>query len=353
MGITRRLLIALSALSLLAVACRADNTETDVPDCGDDCTQTAVATTRASTTDLTATPEISIPTTAPFQPIATADGSGGACTATNPHAAGNSDGALVAGGLERTYLLHIPPAYDGRVAMPLVVNLHGFGSSASDQTLYSRFNQLADSQGFIVVAPNGSGYPERWTFPGLGGVDDVAFIGELIDELAAALCIDESRVYAAGMSNGAAISTFIACGLPGRIAAIGAVGATAGPRTCPDALTVPVITFRGTEDACVPYEGGTSSCGMMLPVASAEEVARLWGEHNGCGAMPVTADVSEHVRTTAYVDCVNDAEAILYTIEGGGHTWPGSINVPRLGLVTNEVDATALIWEFFERHSTP
>jgi polyhydroxybutyrate depolymerase len=259
----------------------------------------------------------------------------------------------VSGGLERTYLLHVPPGYSGHDPLPLVINLHGFGSNATDQMRYSRFNPLADRENFIVVAPEGSGYPKRWTFPGLGDVDDVAFIGALIGELSAALCIDESRIYAAGISNGAAISTFVACGLPGQIAAISAVAATAGPRLCPDDVIVPIITFRGTDDACVPYKGGMSACGMALPVVAATEVMRLWGEHNGCANGPVEERIAGSVVRTAYLACRNGADALLYTVEGGGHTWPGSINVPRLGAVTQEIDATDLSWQFFERFSTP
>lgn len=339
MGVTRLLLLAVLAVCVLAGACRNDDDDSGGIVCIDEC----------ETAALNATPT-SAPTIDTAQ-SATAEGD--SCSSEPAATPGDSEGMLVSGGLERFYLLHVPPGYNGTAPMPLVINLHGFGSSAADQVLYSRFNALADEKGFIVVAPNGSGYPQRWNFPGLGTVDDVAFIGELIDELAATMCIDESRVYAAGMSNGAAISTFVACGLPGRVAAIGAVGATAGPRTCPDDVIVPVITFRGTDDACVPYEGGTSSCGMMLPVVGAEEVARLWGDHNSCDATPVMAQVSEHVRTTSYANCIGDADVMLYTIEGGGHTWPSSINVPRLGPVTDEIDATALIWAFFERYSTP
>lgn len=259
--------------------------------------------------------------------------------------------AILVGTVERTYLLHVPPTYDRTTKMPLVLNLHGFGSNASDQALYSRFSALADTEGFIVVTPNGTGTPPRWNFVPVGSVDDVAFIDALLDDLAATLCIDETRIYAAGMSNGAAMTTFLACGLPDRIAVIAAVAATAGPRACPDSVAVPIISFRGTEDACVPYDGGTSSCGLMLPVAAAEEAIRLWSEHNGCDVTPRVEQVSPNVRRTAYESCAGDAAAVLYTIEGGGHTWPGSIFVPRLGPVTDEIDATALAWEFFQQYS--
>jgi polyhydroxybutyrate depolymerase len=90
---------------------------------------------------------------------------------------------------------------------------------------------------------------------------------------------------------------------------------------------------------------------MMLPVLAVENVMGLWAEHNGCGAEAQTAQVSEHVRTTEYTGCAEGAGTILYTTEGDGHTWPGAVDVPRLGHVTDEIDATAIMWEFFTAHS--
>ena len=274
-----------------------------------------------------------------------------ACAAGRDSVSGEANGVITSGGLERTYILHVPTAYDGANAMPLVFNLHGYSSNATDQDRYSGLPALGEERGFIVVSPEGSGEIQHWDFPGFGPVDDVAFIGELLDKLERELCIDAARVYIAGMSNGAAIATFVACGLPGRIAAIAEVAATAGPRLCDSDDAIPIMTFRGTDDACVPYEGGTAACGQLLPVIAAEEVMRLWGEHNGCNAPAVTANVSEHVRTISYGHCTDEADAILYTIEGGGHTWPGAIEVARLDATTQEIDATELIWSFFEAHA--
>ena len=273
------------------------------------------------------------------------------CTPARPHATGDTTADITADELVRNYILHVPPTYTGETAVPLVINLHGYGSNATDQANYSGFPALADREGFIVVSPNGSGYPQRWAFPGLGGVDDVGFIGELLDALESELCIDTSRVYAVGMSNGAAITTFVACALPEKIAAIGAVAATAGPRACGTDAPIPVITFRATEDQCVPYDGGTSACGMQLPVIAAEEAVRLWAEHNTCSLEPEVTQLTEHVRVTAYGSCAAGAEVRLYTTEGDGHTWPGAINVPRLGHVTDEIDATQIMWEFLKLHT--
>jgi polyhydroxybutyrate depolymerase len=269
------------------------------------------------------------------------------CVPAKPHAAGDSNEAIQSSGIERTYILHVPPSYDGSRETPLVVNLHGFGSNARQQAIYSGFPAKGDREGFIVVTPDGTGDPRRWNFPGLGGADDIAFIGELLDRLEADLCIDAKRVFVSGMSNGAAMASFIACAMPERITAIAPVGATAYPRNCDGARAIPIIGFRGTDDPCVPFDGGTSTCGLNLPVAAVEDVMRSWAEHDGCNPEPARQPYSSNVNTIAYSECRGDTAVVLFVIEGGGHTWPGSIDVPRLGPTSHEVNATDQIWEFF------
>lgn len=269
------------------------------------------------------------------------------CAAPKPHAAGDSNETLRSGGIDRTYILHVPPSYDGTRQTPLVLNLHGFGSNARQQAIYSGFPSKGDREGFIVATPDGTGEPRHWNYPGLGGADDIAFTGDLLDRIEADLCIDAKRVFVSGMSNGAAMSSFIACAMPDRITAIAPVGATAFPRTCDAARAIPVISFRGTEDPCVPFDGGTSKCGMALPVAPVEDVMRNWATHDGCNLDAARQRFAPHVRTIAYSECTDDTAVVLFVIEGGGHTWPGSIDVPRLGLTTHEVNATDEIWYFF------
>lgn len=272
-----------------------------------------------------------------------------ACDPAREAIVGDPPGTLEHGGLERTYTAHIPPTYDGVARLPLVLNFHGFGSNARDQALYSGLPAKGDDEGFIVVSPNGTGERQAWNlaFAITGGVDDISFVGALLDKLEAELCIDTTHVYAVGMSNGAAFAQRVACAMPERIAGVAAVTALAYPLNCGTDQPIPVIAFHGTDDACVPFEGGTSQCGAMFPVRSIEESARLWGEHNRCNEQPALASVSEHVRTIAYSECDGEVAVVLYVVEGGGHTWPGAIDVPRLGPVTGEINATDLIWEFF------
>ena len=268
------------------------------------------------------------------------------CGPARPHEAGNTDGTIVSGGRERTYILSVPVSYDGSVAVPLVLNLHGASSSATQQAIYSRLQAQAEERGFIAVAPNAT--PDNtgdqaWRF--LPGDDtDTGFFTDLLNTLEEELCIDPARVYSIGISSGSAMSARLACALPDRIAAVGLVAAIAYFPGCA-ADPTPIIAFHGTADLAVPFEGGMSIGG--LPVRPVRDSAADWAELNGCNPTPAEARVSEHVSTVAYSDCDDEVAVVLYVVEFGGHTWPGSIDVPRLGPTNHEIDATALIWEFF------
>jgi polyhydroxybutyrate depolymerase len=170
--------------------------------------------------------------------------------------AGDSAEKLRSGDLDRTYILHIPPQYDGVARLPVVLNLHGFGSNARDQAAYSRLPAKADEAGFIVVTPDGAGTPQQWnTAQATSGADDVGFIRDLLNHLERTLCIDASRIYAAGISNGALFSQRLACALPDSIAGVAAIAAFIYPLGCASDAPVPIIAFHGTADACVPYGG--------------------------------------------------------------------------------------------------
>lgn len=137
-----------------------------------------------------------------------------------------SDGAVVSSGDEREYLLYVPESYDGTRAVPLVISLHAAAMWPAQQLNLSRWNLLADADGFIVVYPSGRGLPKIWPDglrAGLGR--DVMFIGDLIDTITARYSIDGSRIYVNGMSNGGGMASLLSCHLSGRIAAVGLVAA--------------------------------------------------------------------------------------------------------------------------------
>ncbi|MBL8130817.1 MAG: hypothetical protein JNL42_03090 [Anaerolineae bacterium] len=291
-----------------------------------------------------------------------------ACSSGSSEAPGWRDLSLVSGGEERRYQLYVPTGYDGTTPLPVVLSMHGFSSNPQQQRDFSRWDVYAEQETFLAVFPRGTGFPLRWNagafFDARSGalgsafmgaqVDDVLFFGDLLDELAAALCIDAARIYATGLSNGGGMSNRLACEMADRITAIGTV-AGAYPALdggCAPARPVPVISFHGVVDPIVPYQGSEE---MRLP--SIETWAREWSERNGCTDTAIThlaipsGIVADAPTITQHSGCDGDVEVVLYMIPDGGHTWPGAAPSFDLliGKTRQDFDATAIMWAFFQR----
>jgi polyhydroxybutyrate depolymerase len=271
------------------------------------------------------------------------------CTLGAGYEPGTTTQRLTVAGVEREFLVHLPPRPPP--AMPLVVDFHGANSDMTQQSVYSGFDPLADAEGFVVASPNGVDAAVRqWRF--LGTEDDRTFAVALVDELVEHACVDPDRVFAAGISSGAAMSASLACFTSDRFAGFGLVAANFYiPALCGDAEPRPMVIFHGTADEVVPYEGGpiaTSS----LSVQPAEESAAGWAEHHGCDPEPTEEMVGRTVVRIAWSGCTEPV--VLYRVDGGGHTWPGAeIAVERLGPTTDEVDASSVMWDLFRDASLP
>jgi polyhydroxybutyrate depolymerase len=290
------------------------------------------------------------------------------CEPEKPHAAGTSAETLQIADGQRQYLLHVPPSYTGRERVPLVLNFHGYGGNGARQNDYSGLVPVSDANGFLLVSPNGlptmNGTPwwNNLQLPDPPHEDDVAFVGALLDELEADLCIDSARIYATGMSNGALMSSRLACSLASRIAAVAPVAGAyypplvtdREPERCADKRPVPIIGFHGTLDPQVPFNGGPSTRGgtFRLPIDDAtpeEDVFQAWAAHNGCTQGRKESRVSAEVRLVTYGGCTDGADVQLYIVDGGGHTWPGS-QVERAEHTTHDIRASDLMWTFFQAH---
>jgi polyhydroxybutyrate depolymerase len=259
------------------------------------------------------------------------------------------------GGYQRTFIVHVPPSYDGSKPYPLVFVLHGLGGSAQGMVNITRFSEKADSEGFIVAYLQGLG---GWNAGGCCGysrennIDDVGFVSAMMDNLEARLKVNESRIYATGFSNGGMMSYLLGCRLSDRIAAIAPVSGALTVDDCSPSRPVPLITFHGTTDAGVPYEGGVSSNPanpegppVFKPVLS--EIS-FWAALDGCDENS-TKTVTKDVTLQSYAGCADGTEVLLYTIKNGTHSWPGTSMLPP-GSTDREVSATDLIWQFFEAH---
>jgi polyhydroxybutyrate depolymerase len=276
-------------------------------------------------------------------------------------AGGGEPRTLRVNGVARSYFVFIPSGYRPGTPAPLVLVFHGAGGRGRRMAPHTGFSRLAEREGFIVAYPDGLG--RRWN-DGRGIAaehDDVGFVRTLLDTLGRALSLDSTRVYATGISNGAMFAYRLACDLSGVFAAIAPVaGAMPSGLTerCASAKPVSVLAIQGSADPLLPYQGGLA--GGRGTVLSATESVAFWSRVDGCGAAPDDAPVTDRVRDgtrvelTTYAGCRGGSSVALYTIDGGGHTWPGGPAVGRsVGRVSRELDATSEIWEFFTRHARP
>jgi polyhydroxybutyrate depolymerase len=85
-------------------------------------------------------------------------------------------------------------------------------------------------------------------------------------------------------------------------------------------------------------------------LGSAPQAMAGWAQHDGCSATFTEERLGDEVRRRTWTGCRDTASVVFYIIDGGGHTWPGSLPVPLLGLTTQQVNASATIWEFFKAH---
>jgi polyhydroxybutyrate depolymerase len=283
----------------------------------------------------------------------------GPASAQSAHSPAGEPRTLQVNGESRRYYLYLPPVWHREHPAPLVLVFHAGGGRASDIAPHTGFSRLADREGFVVAYPQG--VRGRWN-DGRGFAtathDDVGFVQVLVDTLGRELGIDPRRVYATGISNGAMFAYRLACDLPGAFAAVapvaGALPAELAPG-CAHGAAVSVIAFQGTADPLMPYLGGGTG---QRRVLSAERSIGFWGTQAGCTGTPVTTDEPDRladgtrVRRTVFLSCREGRAVELYTIEGGGHTWPGGPEAGRrVGRVSREIDATELIWAFFAGHA--
>lgn len=270
-----------------------------------------------------------------------------------------TNGSLISSGETRRYLLYVPDSYNPSTPVPLVISIHGYASWPANQRDVSRWNELADREGFIVVYPSGTDLPKRWqSFPYQDNSlsRDVLFIADLIDTLDSKYNIDPARIYANGLSNGAGMSFLLGCQLSDRIAAIGGVaGAYLLPiEDCHPSRPVPMIAFHGTADPIVPFNGGPSRM-FDIPFPNIPDWVDSRADLNGCDRTPLKLPAQGDVSGIRYFGCSNDAEVVFYTITGGGHTWPGGRPLPEFltGPTNRNISATEIMWEFFQQHPLP
>ncbi len=240
----------------------------------------------------------------------------------------------------RTVILDLPEHFPA----PVVIDFHGGNQNAAQEHAYTGLGPAGAAQGFVVVTPNGT--DGLWNFPGTEALpDDAAFTQTMANYLAFGGC-SNGRVYTAGISDGADMAIAAGCRVPA-VRAVFAVAPSITPRS--PCTRKSFAEVHGTADPVVPYNG--SAAGSFADTPSEPVLSRLPFWTSGCDG-PAAGPAPATGTTVALWSCPGGRDVRLYTVIGGGHTWPGAVgNEPVAGLgerATWSADSAALA--FFESH---
>lgn len=276
-------------------------------------------------------------------------------------------------GRDRWFLISTPRPGAGSSPRPLpvVLDFHGLAEGAELEADTTQFGPLAQHDGFIAVFPQGTGDPVSWdTNPKQTPNPDLEFVSTLLDDVEAKECVDETRIYATGLSDGAFMTSLLACTMSNRIAAFAPVSGVQMPDPCSTGRKVPILAFHGTADPILLFNGGIGSAvlshalggkgpapSLAVPKANLNgagypATVAAWAAHDGCSRAAVDTQIAPHVIRRTY-RCPAGTAVEFYIILGGGHAWPGSKLSEQIASITGpttfEIDATTLIWSFFRR----
>lgn len=277
---------------------------------------------------------------------------------------------LAVDGLIRSYRLYTPAELPASQPAPLVLAFHGFGMNAASMQRLIQLDPIADREGFLVAYPEGTGFTSWQLTFNAGGVlppfdtglpDDVEFTRRLIDDVATQFEIDSGRVFATGFSNGAMMCYRLAAELSDRIVAIAPVAGTQAIPFASPPRAVPVCHFHGTSDTIVPTTGPIETTPPFLTFLPLDETLQTWVANNGnpTPSRPVllenVAYDATRVTRTIWTDGEAPPSIVLYSITGGGHSWPGSRipSNPLTGRTSRDIQASELLWDFFAAHPRP
>jgi polyhydroxybutyrate depolymerase len=260
-------------------------------------------------------------------------GSNGMTTCPSPALkAGDVNKTVQVGSQSRAYVLHVPSKYDGSKPVPLVVDFHGLGGSGPSERSGSPYPAQTDPEGVVMAFPTGLSGPSgpAWNVGPccVANVDDVAFAKALVEDVEKVACVDTKRVYAVGFSMGGGMSHYVACHAADVFAAV-APGSfdllKENQDDCKPPRPITVVSFRGTSDPIVPYQGGYSAVvsGMPITFLGAKGTMDKWAQIDGCTGAASAADSN---NCSTYSACQDGVQVTLCTKQGGGHE-PGNASV--------------------------
>jgi polyhydroxybutyrate depolymerase len=258
--------------------------------------------------------------------------------------------------------VYVPSLKNGARPAGLVLVFHGGGGTGAGMERLCGMDVAAERYGFIVVYPDGLNRQWNDGRANAPASDDTGFVSSLIDKLTGEYHIDPRHVYATGLSNGGFFAQHLACTLPDKIAAIASVAASVpADASCAAGRAIPVLFFLGTRDPLVPYEGGDIRVGRLGiggKVLSAADSVAWWVRHNECQTTPLAQYHKDFagglgIDFAAYSSTAVPNAVVVYTVQGGGHTWPGGeqyLPAAIVGRTIRLLNANDIIWKFFIKH---
>jgi polyhydroxybutyrate depolymerase len=261
-------------------------------------------------------------------------------------------------GVTRSVLYFKPTTASATTKVPMLVMLHYHGGTPEAMSTLTEVQELVRDYGIWVALPpvaDGSWHDDPTD---TSTTDDVGFLTTLIDYSNKTYPIDTKRVYLTGFSDGAMMTLRYSCDRPDKIAAAAAISGTMLKTlvsVCASPMrATPMALINGTADTITRYSPTAYGISLTLP-----DSAKHWAKINGCGAAPVVSNLADiapkdgtTVTLTSYLGCATGNAVDLYTINNGGHTWPGSpYNLTAQGTTSMDIDGTLTVWEFVKQFS--
>jgi polyhydroxybutyrate depolymerase len=241
--------------------------------------------------------------------------------------------------------LSVPRTYRSRRPTPLILLFYGFDSDPAQFSALTHLPARGSADGYLVAVPHTQSGESEWQFSGHG--TDASFVDALVGSLERRYCVDRNAIFAAGFSAGAAFTIAYSCAHQHQIAAIATV-AVEFQLGCTRPMSI--LAFHGTDDPLVPYDNG--AVGLSLPGVKVRGTLLNmgdWARLDHCRTSLRRAQVGSQVIRRQWAGCADGTTVVLYTILGGGHSWPGADPAKAVGLTTEQVSATAQTLSFFSR----
>lgn len=272
---------------------------------------------------------------------------------------------LMLGNQKRDWWEYVPVACANKEC-PLVFAFHAGDTSADRLDDDVKLTNVSEKNEFIVIFPNAVN--KQWAdgrSETEGNTEDLNFIDKLIEEVRKLHKVDGNKIFAAGLSDGGLFAFKLACDRSEIIAAVAPVAANMASELvekCKPTRPVPIINFVGTDDKFIPMNGGVvrGKLGFKKKgtVLSTNQTIAFWIKRNKCKEKPDVDKVRDQAKKDKtyailekYENCESGADIFRWIIGEGGHTWPsGAQKNKLLGKVSNEVNASEEIWNFFARH---